>query len=110
MIKGDEFAAVSRPGVELAERRDGDAVGGGEDDDLVGAEAHAIDRVGVDEVCVVAGGEDRRHQSGADELLHGRGDADVGGGEAGPGVVGGRRMATWLAGWPCRMRKLRRAM
>ena len=58
-------AAVT--GGDLAERVEGDAVGGWEDEDLVGAEADLVDGVGVDEVDVVAGGEDGGHQRGRDE-------------------------------------------
>ena len=42
----------------LAEGFEGDAVGGGEDEDLMGAEADGVDGFGVDEVDVIAGGED----------------------------------------------------
>ena len=54
-------------GFDLAEGFDGDAVGGRDDEDLVGAEADGVDGVGVDEVDVVAGGEDRGHERGRDE-------------------------------------------
>ena len=77
---------------------DGDAVGRGDDDDLVGAEAYGVDGFGVDEVDVVAGGEDGGHQLRGDEALHGSGDGDVGGGEAGPGVVGGEEDGDLVGG------------
>ena len=89
----------SGPGDDLFEGFDGDAVGRWEDEDLVGAEAYGVDGFGVDEVDVVAGGEDGGHQRGGDELLHGSGYGDVGGGEAGPGVVGGEEdgdLICWL--------------
>ena len=83
---------------DLVEGVEGDAVGGWEDEDLVGAEAYGVDGVGVDEVDVVAGGEDGGHEGGGDELLHGSGDGDVGGGEAGPGVVGGEEDGDLVGG------------
>ncbi len=87
---GDDLATVFGPGDDLLEGLDGDAVGGRDDEDLVGAEADGVDGVGVDEVGVVAGGEDGGHECGGDEALHGSRDGDVGWGEAGPGVVGGQ--------------------
>ena len=39
MADGDDFAAALGPVVDLFEGVDGDAVGGWEDEDLVGAEA-----------------------------------------------------------------------
>ena len=61
---------------------------GGEDQNLVGAEAYGVDCVGVDVVDVVTHVENGGHQRGGDEALHGSGDGDVCGREAGPGVVG----------------------
>src|SRR5947207_1896342 len=86
------------PAVDFAEGFEGDAVGGWDDEYLVGAEADGVDGVGVDVVDVVAGGEDGGHQCGSDELLHGSGDGDVGGGEACPGVVGGEEEGDLVGG------------
>ena len=82
----------------FAQGFDGDAVGGWEDEDLVGAEADLVDGVGVDEVEVVAGGEDRGDDLAGHEFLHGSGDGDVGWGEAGPGVVGGEEDGDLVGG------------
>src|SRR5437868_7907600 len=98
VVNGEDFAAVFGEGFDLAEGFEGDAVGGWEDEDLMGAEADGVDGVGVDEVDVVAGGEDGRHEGGGDELLHGSGDGDVGGGEAGPGVIGGEEDGDLVGG------------
>ena len=60
---GDDLAAgLATRLLDLAQGVCGDAVGGREDEDLVGAEADRVDGVGVDEVDVVAGGEDGGHQ------------------------------------------------
>ena len=90
---------LCEPGDDLLEGVDGDAVGGWEDQDLVGAEAYGVDGVGVDVVEVVTGGEDGGHQRGGDEALHGSGDGDVGGREAGPGVVGGEEDGDLVGGF-----------
>ena len=98
VANGDDFASGGGPGVDLAEGFDGDAVGGWDDEDLVGSEADGVDGFGVDEVEVIAGGEDGGDDRGGDELLHGSGDGDVGGGEAGPGVVGGEEDGDLVGG------------
>src|SRR3984893_12200433 len=95
----DYFAPGSHILLNFAEGFEGDAVGGWDDEDLVGAEAYGVDGVGVDEVDVVAGGEEWVYEGGGDELLHGSGDGDVGGGEAGPGVVGGEEDGDLVGGF-----------
>ena len=95
---GDDLASGLRPRPRSSQGVEGDAVGGREDEDLVGAEADGVDGVGVDEVDVVAGGEDGGHERRGDELLHGSGDGDVGGSEAGPGVVGGEQDGDLVGG------------
>src|ERR1035437_5670551 len=86
---GDDLAAGCDEGCELLEGFDGDAIGGGKDDDGVGAEADFVDGVGVDEVDVIAGGEDGGHERGGDEAGHGAGDGGLRGSEAGPSGAGG---------------------
>src|SRR6185312_14036468 len=88
VAEGDDFASGLDPCGNLVESFDGDAVGWGQDEDLVGAEADGVDGVGVDEVVVIACGEDGGDHRRGDEALHGSGDGDVAGGEAGPCVVG----------------------
>ena len=79
MAYSNNFAAIRCEQGYFIDRVVWDAVGGWEDEDLVGAEAYGVDGVGVDVVDVVAGGEDGRHELRGDELLHGSGDGDVAG-------------------------------
>ena len=93
MADGENFAAALGQGFDLFEGFDGDAVGGWEDEDLVGAEADGVDGFGVDVVDVVAGGEDGGHERAGDEALHGSGDGDVGWERSWP------RRRRWGGGW-----------
>src|ERR1700737_3416989 len=84
----DSFAPGSHILLNFAEGFEGDAVGGWDDEDLMGAEAYGVDGVGVDVVDVVAGGEDGGHEGGGARRLHGLGDGDGGGEEDGRGLLG----------------------
>ena len=94
---GDDLSTSLGEGVDLAEGLDWDTVGGGEDEDLV-VEAEAVDGVGVDEVEVVAGGEDSGDEAGGDKVGHLSGDGDLAGSEVGPGVVGGEEDSDLVGG------------
>lgn len=73
--------------LDLAEGGEGDAVGGGDEEDGV-VDAETIDGVGVREVHVIAGGEDGGHEFRGDEAGEFAGDGGFAGGEVCPGVIG----------------------
>ncbi len=57
-----------------------------------------VDGVGVDEVDVVAGGEDGGHEFGGDEVRHGSAVTVTGRARSGPGVVGGEEDGDLVGG------------
>ena len=83
--------------MDFAEGFHGDAVGGREDEDLV-VDAEAVDGVGVDEVHVVAGGENGGQEAWGDKARHFSGNGDFPGREVGPGVVGGEEEGDLIGG------------
>jgi hypothetical protein len=82
----NHFAAGRGEGMNLFQCVNGNAVGGWKNQDRI-VDAGFADGVGVNEIDVVACRQNRGHERGRNEPLHGCGDGDVGWSESRPRVI-----------------------